>query len=120
MEDDPVISQLIGWRLEKLGYEVTGRVQTGKAALHLIEEKPPDLILIDIMLKGEMDGIDLAKRVKQRYRIPFVYLTAYSDSETIARVIDTEPRGFLRKPFNDEDLKVAIELAIRKATGESR
>lgn len=100
-----------------MGYEVTGRVGTGDAALNLIEENPPDLILIDIMLQGMMDGIELARQVKQKYQIPFIYLTAYSDTDTISRVIGTEPRGFLRKPFNDEDLKVAIELAIRKVAG---
>jgi len=118
VEDDPVISELLSWRLKKLGYEVSGTAQSAYEALRQIEANPPDLILIDIMLQGEMDGIDLARQINIDYSIPFIYVTAYSDNETISRVIDTEPRGFLLKPFKDEDLKVAIELALKRVRSD--
>jgi len=118
VEDDPVISELLSWRLKKLGYEVSGTAQSAYEALRQIEANPPDIILIDIMLQGEMDGIDLARQINIDYSIPFIYVTAYSDNETISRVIDTEPRGFLLKPFKDEDLKVAIELALKRVRSD--
>ncbi len=114
VEDDPVISELVSWRLRKLGYEVSGTAQTGLEALRQIRAHPPDLVLIDIMLPGDMDGTDLARQINSEFSIPFIYVTAYSDNETISRVIETAPSGFLLKPFKDEDLKVAIELALKK------
>jgi len=114
VEDDPVISELVSWRLRKLGYEVSGTAQTGLEALRQIRAHPPDLVLIDIMLPGDMDGTDLARQINSEFSIPFIYVTASSDNETISRVIETAPSGFLLKPFKDEDLKVAIELALKK------
>lgn len=113
VEDDPIISQLIGWRLEKLGFHVSGSAQTAEETLEKIKEERPDLILIDINLPGAMDGIELARTVRNKFQIPFIYLTAYSDSETISRAIDSDPAGYLLKPFKDEELKVMIELALR-------
>lgn len=115
VEDDPVISQLIGWRLEKMGFFVSGKTPTGEEALDKIKDGRPDLILIDINLPGTMDGTELARTIKEKFQIPFIFLTAYTDSETISRAIDTEPAGYLIKPFKDEELKVMIELALRHA-----
>lgn len=115
VEDDPVISQLIGWRLEKMGFFVSGKTPTGEEALDKIKDGRPDLILIDINLPGTMDGTELARTIKEKFQIPFIFLTAYTDSETISRAIDTEPAGYLTKPFKDEELKVMIELALRHA-----
>lgn len=115
VEDDPVISQLIGWRLEKMGFFVSGKTPTGEEALDKIKDRRPDLILIDINLPGTMDGTELARTIKEKFQIPFIFLTAYTDSETISRAIDTEPAGYLIKPFKDEELKVMIELALRHA-----
>lgn len=115
VEDDPIISQLIGWRLEKMGFFVSGKTPTGEEALDKIKDGRPDLILIDINLPGTMDGIELARTIKEQFQIPFIFLTAYTDSETISRAIDTEPAGYLIKPFKDEELKVMIELALRHA-----
>ncbi len=118
VEDDPIISQLISWRLEKFGYRVSGRVQTAEEALERIKEERPDLVLIDINLPGSMDGTELARRIRDEFHVPFIYLTAYSDSETISRVIDTEPAGYLLKPFKDEELQVTVELALRHGKKE--
>ncbi|MCQ8894677.1 MAG: response regulator [Methanolinea sp.] len=118
VEDDPIISQLISWRLQKHGYHVSGAAQTAEEALLHIERNPPGLILIDINLPGKMDGTELARQVRARFKIPFIYLTGYSDEGTVSRVLDTDPAGFLLKPFKDEELKVAIELALKKAKKE--
>jgi DNA-binding response OmpR family regulator len=115
VEDDPVISQLIEWRLEKMGFRVSGRMPTAEEALERIKNERPDLILIDINLPGSMDGTELARTIRDQFQIPFIFLTAYTDSETTSRAIDTEPAGYLTKPFKDEELKVMIELALRHA-----
>lgn len=115
VEDDPIISQLIGWRLEKMGFHVSGKTQTAEEALDNIKDERPDLILIDINLPGTMDGTELARTIREKFQIPFIFLTAYTDSETTSRAIDTEPAGYLIKPFKDEELKVTIELALRHA-----
>lgn len=117
VEDDPIISQLIQWRLEKLGYHVSGRAQTAEEALERMRKEKPDLVLVDINLPGKMDGTDLARRIRKEIHIPFVYLTAFSDEETISRVLDTGPAGYLLKPFKDEELKVTIEIALRQPKG---
>lgn len=116
VEDDPIIAQMISWRLQKLGYEVKGSAQTGEDALAQIRNVIPDLVLIDIMLKGEMDGIELGARITKEYGIPFIFLTAHSDNETLGRAIETNPSGFLLKPFKDEELRVSIEVALKKVS----
>ncbi len=117
VEDDPVICQLISWRLKKLGYEVSGTAQTAEEAISRIRSGVPDLILIDIVLEGGVDGTALGSQVRREFGIPFIYLTAHSDDETLSRAIDTGPSGFLLKPFKDEELKVAIEVALKQVPG---
>ncbi len=117
VEDDPVISQLISWRLKKLGYEVSGTAPTVEKARSLLKSKVPDLVLIDIALQEGVDGTALGSRIRTEYCIPFIYLTAHSDNETLSRAIETGPSGFLLKPFKDEELRVAIEVALKQVQG---
>ena len=117
VEDDPVISQLISWRLKKLGYEVSGTAPTVEKALSLLKSKVPDLVLVDIALQEGVDGTALGSRIRREYGIPFIYLTAHSDNETLSRAIETGPSGFLLKPFKDEELRVAIEVALKQVQG---
>lgn len=117
VEDDPVISQLISWRLKKLGYEVSGTAPTVEKARSLLKSKVPDLVLIDIALQEGVDGTALGSRIRTEYGIPFIYLTAHSDNETLSRAIETGPSGFLLKPFKDEELRVAIEVALKQVQG---
>ena len=112
VEDDNIIAKVISWRLEKLGYSLCGRASSCAEAMDLLRQNVPDLILMDINLKGETDGIETAKMIKKRIHIPVIYLTSHSDDETLARAKETYPEGFITKPFNDNDLKVAIELAL--------
>jgi DNA-binding response OmpR family regulator len=123
VEDDEIISQVIEWRLNKLGYKVSGKAATGQDAITLTEEISPDAILMDIALKGDMDGIETAKIIKEKFTIPIIFLTASSDEKTLNRVIPFQPAQYILKPFNDDDLRIALRLSIdgkKQFSGKSR
>ncbi|MDP3564985.1 MAG: response regulator [Methanoregula sp.] len=112
VEDDEILVNVIKWRLDKLGYAVCGSAATGVDALTLIKEKKPDLVLLDVELKGHMDGIDVGEYLSKNTKIPFIYLTSHTESEILKRAKTTKPKGYIKKPFSDDDLRVAIELAL--------
>ncbi len=114
VEDDDIIAKVEDWRLKNLGYEVCGRARTGAEAMELFVKNKPDLVLMDINLKGDIDGIETAKLIKKGFNIPVVYVTSHSDGPTLERAKATHPDGFIVKPFEDKDLRVAIELALKK------
>lgn len=114
VEDESVVAKDLSLRLRDLGYDVTGMAHTGDEALKEVEETKPDLILMDIMLKGDIDGIETAALVKERFDIPVIYLTAYSDDETIERAKITGPFGYILKPFEERELRSNIEIALYK------
>jgi PAS domain S-box-containing protein len=114
VEDDAIISWHMEKSLRELGYEVVGVVDKGETALEIVEADPPDLIVMDIRLKGEMDGIEAALILHDRFGLPVVYLTAYTDPVTIERAKQTEPYGYLRKPFDEHALPATIEMALHK------
>jgi CheY-like chemotaxis protein len=114
VEDDDIIARVIDWRLKNLGYDVCGRASSGSEAIELIMQKVPDLVLMDLNIKGDIDGIETALMIKKRISIPIVYLTSYSDEVTLERVNETHPDGFVLKPFEDNQLRVAIDIALRK------
>jgi CheY-like chemotaxis protein len=112
VEDDEIVANIIEWRLNKLGYSVCGSAKNGVDAITLIKEKKPDLILLDIELKGPMDGIEMGELLSTQTKIPFIYLTAHTEDSILKRAKNTGSRGFVKKPFSDDDLRVAIELAM--------
>ncbi|PKG33450.1 response regulator [Methanoregula sp.] len=114
VEDDDIIAKVEDWRLKNLGYEVAGRAVSGAEAMDLVAKTRPDLVLMDINIQGEMDGIETAKRIKKQFSIPVVYVTSHSDGSTLDRAKATQPDGFIVKPFEDNDLRVGIELALKK------
>jgi CheY-like chemotaxis protein len=114
VEDDQVIVKIAEWRLAKLGYEVCGKAETGQDAIDIVMSRHPDLVLMDINLKGDIDGIETAKRIKKEFNIPVIFVTSHSDGETVKRAKEIHPDGFIRKPFDDDDLRVGIELALKK------
>ncbi|MFH0968538.1 MAG: response regulator [Methanobacteriota archaeon] len=114
VEDDDIIARVVDWRLKNLGYGVCGRASTNAEAMELVSNKNPDLVLMDINIKGDIDGIETAKMIKQEYNIPVVFVTSHSDGITIERAKESNPDGFILKPFDDNDLRVAIELAMKK------
>jgi two-component system, response regulator PdtaR len=114
VEDDDIIAKVEDWRLKNLGYEVAGRATSGAEAMELVVKTRPDLVLMDINIKGELDGIETAKMIKKGFSIPVVYVTSHSDGPTLDRAKATMPDGFIVKPFEDNDLRIAIELALKK------
>ncbi|OPY38247.1 MAG: two-component response regulator [Methanoregula sp. PtaU1.Bin051] len=114
VEDDNIIAKVAEWRLKNLGYMTCGRAMTGAEAMELVVKEKPDVVLMDINLQGGVDGIETAKMIKKGFNIPVIYVTSHSDGPTLERAKATHPDGFIRKPFEDEDLRVAIELALKK------
>jgi signal transduction histidine kinase len=101
-------------QLAQLGVEVAGTASSAEMAIRLIEQCPPDLVLMDIHLKGEMDGIDAAAEIRRRFDVPTVYLTAHADDGTLRRARETEPLGYLVKPISERDLRVTMEMALER------
>ena len=120
VEDEWIAAEDTRNRLQDLGYSVSSLASTGKEAIQRAEEDKPDLVVTDIVLEGEMDGIEVAKQIYARFGIPFIYLTAYADDKILERIKITEPFGYIVKPFTDEDLKIAIELALYKHKAEGK
>ena len=114
VEDNRIVAKDIQQSLEVLGYTVFKIVPSGEAAIEVAKEGKPDLILMDINLKGEMDGTEAAEQIKQQFSIPIIYLTAYSDDDVLEKAKITEPFGYLIKPFDDRELSTTIEIALYK------
>lgn len=112
VEDEAVTAMELEETLSRRGYSVVGVATTGADAIRIAKEKWPDVILMDIHIKGSMDGIEAADQINLFYEIPVIFLTAYSDDLTIARAIRTRSYSFLLKPFNEKELFSNIEMAI--------
>ena len=118
VEDEAIVAMDIQVSLENLGYSVPAIVSSGEEALKKAEEFRPDLVLMDIMLKGDMNGIDAADRIRSDLDVPVVYLTAYADDDTLNRAKITEPFGYIVKPFTERELHSTIEMAIYRHRAE--
>ncbi|MFW5987258.1 MAG: response regulator [Methanohalophilus sp.] len=114
VEDEAIVAMVIKRRLKDLGYIVSGVASTGKDAITKVEGTFPDLVLMDIRLKGDMDGIEATKIIKDRFSLPVVYLTAHSDDVTFKKAKETDPDGYILKPFTEKDLSTTIEIALHK------
>lgn len=114
VEDESIVSKDIQHSLKKLGYNVVGASATGEHAITLAKTEHPDIVLMDIMLKGDMNGIEAAEQIKKQLLIPVIFLTAYADESTLERAKITEPHGYILKPFKEIDLHTTIEMAIYK------
>jgi PAS domain S-box-containing protein len=112
VEDETIIAMEIVSQLQSLGYEVISIVDTGEKAIQKAEEDKPDLILMDIRIKGEMDGIEAAEIIRSQFGIPVIFSTAYLDQERIERAKITMPFGYVLKPIQERDLKVTLEMAL--------
>lgn len=114
VEDEKIISLDLQRRLEKFDYNVVGLCTTGTEAVEKTGEFLPDIILMDIMLAGDIDGIDAAKQIKDQYQIPVIFLTAYADEKTLERAKEAEPFGYILKPFKEKELYTTIDIALYK------
>ncbi len=117
VEDEFIVAADITARLRRYGYQATS-CASGEQAIALSEQLQPDLVLMDIQLAGEIDGITTSQEIRQRFRIPVVFLTAYSEDTTLQRAKLTEPYGYILKPFEDRELKIVIEMAFYKHHAE--
>lgn len=114
VEDEPIVALDLERRLEQLGHSVPGVYARGEDVIDAVDEQQPDLILMDIRLAGNIDGIETARRIREHYDLPVIYLTAYADDETLFRARDTGPAAYLVKPVQDRELRSMIEIAIYK------
>lgn len=120
VEDELLVAADIEESLEILGYKVIGSVATGKDAIQKVSEELPDIILMDIMLKGNMTGIEAAREINKKHDVPIVYLTANADLPTIEKAKMSLPYGYIIKPFTEQDLQTNIEIAKFKFDNDIR
>lgn len=111
VEDEFIIGEHICGQLVDMGYQTRGPLPSGEEAVGLCRREPPDMVLMDIRLGGELDGVDAARIISLELHIPVIYLTAYSDEETLERAKATHPHGYLLKPSTDGHLRATIEVA---------
>jgi CheY-like chemotaxis protein len=119
VEDEAIVAMDIAGTLRKLGHDVTETVPSGEQAIASVKKNRPDVIFMDIGLKGEMDGIETAARIRSQYSIPVIFLTAFVDETTLDRAKETIPAAYLTKPFEENDLRIAIEVGLYRAKLES-
>jgi two-component system, cell cycle sensor histidine kinase and response regulator CckA len=120
VEDEAIVAMDLQQRLERLGHQVVGTAATGEAAIRRAGETRPDVTLMDIRLKGQMDGVAAAAEIDRRFDTPVVFLTAHSDAQTVQRAAGAEPFGYIVKPVDDRELEVAIAVAKYRHQSERR
>ncbi len=114
VEDESIVAKDIMNTLKKLDYNVTATVATGEKALEEVKDDRPDVVLMDIMLKGKMTGIECAEKIREKYKIPVIFLTAYADDNTLEKAKITEPYGYIIKPFKEKELQTTIKMTVYK------
>jgi CheY-like chemotaxis protein len=114
VEDESILAMGLKHKLEDMGHIVVDMVNTGEKAIKSVQEHTPDIILMDIVLKGNMDGIEATKIIRKQMNVPVIYLTAYADEEVIERAKITEPYGYLVKPYISSELNANIQMALYK------
>jgi PAS domain S-box-containing protein/putative nucleotidyltransferase with HDIG domain len=115
VEDESLVARDIENMALSQGYEVCGIASTGDKSIEMAAEFQPDLVLMDVIIKGPLDGISAAEKIWESYRIPIIYVTAYADDQTLKRAKITEAFGYILKPFDERELKIAIEMAYYKS-----
>ncbi|QCG93645.1 response regulator [Azospirillum sp. TSA2s] len=120
VEDDRIVARDIQHQLSRMGHVVVGMSASGEDAVRQACSQQPDLVLMDIRLEGEMDGIEAARRIRDAHRIPIVFLTAYANDEVVHRASLTEPFGYLLKPFEEPQMRTVIQMALYKHASDTR
>lgn len=118
VEDERIVAFNLQQRLAHMGYEVPGVAASGAEGLDMIERLAPDLVLMDIHIEGDMDGIDVAAKLMESPTVPVIYLTAYSEDSTLERARKTKPYGYLIKPFSERELHATIQMALERHNAE--
>jgi DNA-binding NarL/FixJ family response regulator len=120
VEDEGITAMRIKNSLQQMGYNVTSTAYSGEEAVIKAAEDRPDLVMMDIVLAGKMDGIEAAGQIRSLSNIPIVYLTAHSDEKVLKRIKDTEPFGYINKPFDEGELRAVVEIAFYKHEMEQK
>jgi len=120
VEDEGIVAADLEDRLKHLGYTVVGKAASGEQALKQVADIKPDLILMDIILQGDMDGVEAGNEIVNQHALPVVYLTAHADEVTVRRAQDTGPFGYVLKPFDERELGIAIEIALYRSRTEAK
>src|SRR5258706_10051102 len=120
VEDERITAEDLAEILKGLGYEVTAVVSSGAEAIREVERNPPDLVLMDIRIKGDMDGAETARILRERFDVPVVYLTAHADRDTLERAKHSLPMGYIVKPFHESELHASVEIALSKHRHDRR
>ncbi len=120
VEDDSIIAAYLQDTLIRMGFDVPDIASSGEQTLQIVARSSPDLILMDIQLKGEMNGITTARRIKSEFDIPIVYLTAYSENTLIEQAMATKPSGYLLKPVNEQELHATIIMALYQSLNDKQ
>ncbi|MDR3557401.1 MAG: response regulator [Syntrophobacteraceae bacterium] len=118
VEDEAIVAMEIKERLKAMGYALAGVAASGEQALELAQNGRPDLVLMDIRLQGDMDGITAAREIRKRFHLPIIFLAAHSEDATLDRAREVEPHGYILKPFHDQELRSAIEIGLYKHRAE--
>ena len=113
VEDEAIVSMDLRYKLESMDYGVSAEIGSGEEAVEAAFQLRPDIVLMDISLSGDMDGIDAAAQIRDQFDVPVVYLTACVGGDTLERAETTKPSGYLLKPFNDASLRAVVEMAIQ-------
>ena len=120
VDDEAYVSTQLEERLISMGYDVVGRASSGETSIDMAKSLHPDLILMDIVMPGKIDGIAAAEIIKEEVDIPVVFLTGYAEDQFIERAKSVEPFGYIVKPFQEREIKATIEVAIYKKEMERR
>lgn len=120
VEDESILALDIQGYLEDFGYKVAAIADKGEIAVQLAKKHLPDLVLMDIRLKGKMDGIDAGEQIRETLQIPVIYLTAFAEKATLERAKKTMPYGYILKPFDSRDIRTAVEIALSKHAEEMK
>tara|TARA_B100000401_G_scaffold437832_1_gene384422 strand:+ start:841 stop:1593 length:753 start_codon:yes stop_codon:yes gene_type:complete len=118
VEDESIVAKDIQLSLKRLGYNVLGIENTGEKAITSARKLDPDIIIMDIMLKGKINGIEASEKIRKEQNIPIIYLTAYADENTLSKAKITEPYAYIIKPYKEIDLHTSIEMALYKHSKE--
>jgi CheY-like chemotaxis protein len=116
VEDESEVAKTLEMKLKKFGYTIVGSVNSAEKAIEKAGELHPDIVLMDIELSGEMDGIQAADTIRKKYQIPSIYITAICDAKTLQRVGASIPYGYILKPFKDDELRTVIDIAYEILT----
>jgi DNA-binding LytR/AlgR family response regulator len=114
VEDEPLIADDIAGTLKEKGYGIMGPVDNAEEATNLLSKSKPNLVLLDIQIKGKKDGIQLGTEIRSKYKLPFIYITSFYDRATLDRAKATEPQAYIVKPFDEKDLLINVDMALYK------